>query len=273
MIRGQRFSVIRFWHPLRNLVTKNGTGRPWPSSYNMPCQSSLDHNLHELEPKMAANVQGKMKLLSKANGLLSRLVKPSLQVRTFSEAMKEYDMHDISTGSEMPLMFPPQVIKKGFGVHQSPRVFALNPHEKMIWLTKTYLTTGMPDELKDVERNSQAVELIRDYFHQIFAFQRSVPKTSRTFHEEELSLGLLQQMLQVAFMTGPPKNQDLFVHRKPFIESNWFRNFTFFNAKYQPSLVIRTSEQLQPLKSTFPLPLGLFSHFLLIIRCKTFSAL
>ena len=179
-----------------------------------------------------------------------------MQLRAFSQAIKEYDPNNIMTGSEMPLIFPPQVIKKGFEVHPSPRVFALKPHEKMIWLTKTYLTKELSDDLKSNEADKDAVQMIKDCLHQIAAFQRNPFKPSTTFHEEEFSLGLLQQMLQVAFMTGPPKNQDLFVHRKPIIETNWFRNFVFFHAKYHPSFVIRTSDPLQPLKSTFPLPLG-----------------
>ena len=179
-----------------------------------------------------------------------------MQLRAFSQAIKEYDPNNIMTGSEMPLIFPPQVIKKGFEVHPSPRVFALKPHEKMIWLTKTYLTKELSDDLKSNEADKDAVQMIKDCLHQIAAFQRNPFKPSTTFHEEEFSLGLLQQMLQVAFMTGPPKNQDLFVHRKPIVETNWFRNFVFFHAKYHPSFVIRTSDPLQPLKSTFPLPLG-----------------
>ena len=210
---------------------------------------------------MAAGVKHRFRLFSKASALLCRAYVPYMPIRTFSKDVKEYDFEDIMTGSEMPLLFPPQVIRKGFEVHQSPRVFALRPDEKMIWLTKTFLTKGLPVEFEDLERNEIAIGMIKDCLHQVAAYQRSANKSSLTFHEEEFSLGLLQQMLQVAFMTGPPVSQDLFVHRKPTIEANWFRNFVFFNAKYSPSLVIRTRDPLQALKSTFPLPLGILSTF------------
>ena len=216
---------------------------------------------------MATHVRSTLSLFSNTNGLLCRICRPGSQIRTFSQAIKEYDPNDIATGSEMPLMFPSQAIKKGFGVHQSPRVFTLKPSDKMSWLTKTYLTKELPVELRDYETNKEAVKMIKDCMHQISAFQKHVKRPSTSYYEEELALGLLQQMLQIAFMLGPPKNQNLFVHRIPIVETNWFRNFVFFNAKYHPSLVIRTSEPLQPLGSTFPLPIGhlflfLFSTFI-----------
>ena len=198
-----------------------------------------------------------MRLFSKANGFLCSTYRSCSSLREFSQAVKEYDLDNVMTGSEMPVMFPPQAIKKGFEVHPCPRIFALKPHEKMIWLTKTYLTKGLPVELIDTDTDTNAVDMVKDCVYQIAALQRNTYKPSRTFHEEEFSLGLLQQILQVAFMTAPLKNQDLFLHRKPIIETNWFRNFVFFNAKYHPSFVIRTSDPLQPLNSTFPLPPGL----------------
>lgn len=206
---------------------------------------------------MAARSKNIVQWLARRKSYFPRINKKYIQLRTVSQVTVNHGVDDVSTGSEMPFMVPPQAIKKGFQVHQSPRSFTLKPDEKMMWLTKTYLTEGLPDSLESPESTKDTVNMFRDYLHQIAAFQINPARPSRTFHEEEFSLGLLQEMLRMAMMTNPPQNQDLFIHRKPQIETNWFRNYVFFHAKYEPSFVLRISEKLPAIKSIFPLPVGM----------------
>ncbi len=172
-------------------------------------------------------------------------------------------VHDDSLVGEVatdtPFMVPTQVVKKGHFVHQSPRFFTFKPHEKMIWLTKTYLTEGLPNEVMSLENcNEDDVETVKGILHQIAAFQRNPKKPSTTFHEEEFSLGLMLELLRVVLcrrsMLGA--SNDLFSQMKPRTETNWFRNFNFYHANYQPSLVLRTDTPLPPLSVDFPLPIG-----------------
>ncbi|XP_065060097.1 uncharacterized protein LOC135687468 [Rhopilema esculentum] len=207
---------------------------------------------------MAAPIRSNVMSPFRHKAIFSALCGRLTQLRNYSQALIDHEANDISTGSEMPFMVPPQVVRKGFEVHPTPRTFTLRPDEKMKWLTKTYLTEGLPDELSSTDCDKESINFVKDCLHQIFGFQVHPHRPSNTFFEEELSLGLLQQMMQVAMMTSPENSQDLFIHRRPLIETNWFRNYVFYHAKYHPSFALRVSDKLPAMKSTFPLPIDEF---------------
>ena len=213
------------------------------------------------ESKMAAPIRSNVMAPFRHKAIFSALFGRLTQLRNYSQAVIDHEANDISTGSEMPFMVPPQVVRKGFEVHPTPRTFTFKPDEKMKWLTKTYLTEGLPDELLSTDCDKESINFVKDCLHQIFGFQVHPRRPSNTFFEEELSLGLLQQMMQVAMMTSPENSQDMFIHRRPIIETNWFRNYVFYHAKYHPSFALRVSDKLPAMKSTFPLPIGNLKFF------------
>ncbi len=181
-------------------------------------------------------------------------------VETSKDHLQDVGLNVVSyAASEMPFMVPTQAVPKGHQVHQSPRFFAFKPHEKMSWLTKTCFTEGMPNEVEQMDNCDESVlELCKEIVHQIAAFQRNPKSPSTTFHEEEFTLGLIQDLVRVFTCSNSAAglSNDLFIQRKPPTEMNWFRNFNFYHAKYQPSIILRSKTPLPKLDVDFPLPLG-----------------
>eukprot|EP00794_Sanderia_malayensis_P009604 gene9604-10591_t len=240
-----------------------------------------------VETRLASGFASKIRYFSfnSPNAINYRISNPLFRLRMISRSLTQAELkendaleserdvgltsHVRTRGggtSEMPVMVPRQAVNKAYKVNQSPSFYAFKPNEKMIWLTKTYLTTeGIPSEIEESvpDCSEDDLEACKSILHQIAAFQRNPKKPSTTFHEEEFSFGLIQDVLRVFacsrnLKSANQSSRELFIQTKPETEMNWFRNFNFYHAKYKPSIILRTDKPFAKLEVDFPLPLDEF---------------